>query len=52
MRVMKHYVANKALFETWKWVNENKVLSYYEALTYDVKDKKVPYVKLTNLLSF
>ena len=34
MRAPEHYVKHKALFETCKKVNGNKVLSYCEALRY------------------
>ena len=54
MRVVKYYIVNKALFETLNKVNENKVLSYHEALKYLWNNKKVvlQYVKLTNPLSY
>ena len=39
MRVLKYYVENKALFETWKKVNE--VLSDCEALGWEtIKNNK------------
>ena len=34
LRVPEYYVKKKALFETWNKVNENKVLSYCDALRY------------------
>ena len=34
MRILKYYVENKALFEIENKVNENKLLSYCDALKY------------------
>ena len=50
---LKYYVEYKALFETWNEVNENKVLSYWEALRFMWNNKKIlQYVKFTNPITF
>ena len=48
MRVLKFRVENKALFETWNKVNENKGLSYFEALRYMPNNEK----NIKNCFSF
>ena len=53
MRVLKYYVENKGLFETWNKVNENKVLSYCKALKCEtIKNKKKLFSFMSNLQSY
>ena len=57
VRVLKYYVENKAIFENKNKVNENKVLSYREALRCDNQKQRkscfplCPNYKFTTVLN-